>query len=288
MRKKFAELCKNTITNDPQSIVLIGDISHFALRETEKIAPERFYNIGICEQSMVGVASGLALEGMRPIIHTISPFLVERAYEQIKVDIGYQNTEVTIITVGGTYDYSDLGCTHHCYNDITLMRSIPNLQVFEPGNSQEFESLFNQTWGNGQPKYFRLSNHENNNPLPVKPGEILKIRDSKNNKWIFTSGELLNDISSIDQESGILYVTNYNEVINKKEIKALFNPICEFYSLENHFVIGGLGDFISEEFEIYVKKIGINNEFLLSYGSYEDLKSEAKLDRENILNKIYG
>jgi len=122
MRGEFAKLCLETVKNDSKSVVMVGDISHFLLRETEQVAPDRFYNIGICEQSMVGMASGMAIEGMRPIIHTIAPFLVERAYEQIKNDIGYQNTEVTIVTVGGTYDYSDLGCTHHCYGDIAMMR----------------------------------------------------------------------------------------------------------------------------------------------------------------------
>ena len=108
MRREFAKLCLETVKDDSKSVVMVGDISHFLLRETEQVAPDRFYNIGICEQSMVGMASGMAIEGMRPIIHTIAPFLVERAFEQIKNDIGYQNTEVTIVTVGGTYDYSDL------------------------------------------------------------------------------------------------------------------------------------------------------------------------------------
>ena len=155
MRRKFADICSDLITRDEKSVIMLGDISHFLLRDTEAKAPERFFNIGICEQSMVSMASGMAMEGLRPIIHTIAPFLVERAYEQIKVDLGYQNTDVTIVTVGGTYDYSDLGCTHHCYNDIALMRSIPNMQVYEPGSPKEFEQLFNQTWNNGSPRYFR-------------------------------------------------------------------------------------------------------------------------------------
>ena len=77
MRAEFAKLCLETVKIDSESVVMIGDISHFLLREVEQVAPDRFYNIGICEQSMVGMASGMAIEGMRPIIHTIAPFLVE-------------------------------------------------------------------------------------------------------------------------------------------------------------------------------------------------------------------
>ena len=130
MRSKFADICSKIVKSDKKSVVMVGDISHFLLKDTEKIAPDRFYNIGICEQTMVGMSSGMAIDGMKPIIHTIAPFLVERTYEQIKNDLGYQHTDVTIVTVGGTYDYSDLGCTHHCYGDIALMRTIPNLEVY--------------------------------------------------------------------------------------------------------------------------------------------------------------
>ena len=185
MRAEFAKLCHEVVQSDSKSVVMIGDISHFLLRETEQIVPDRFYNIGICEQSMVGMASGMAIEGMRPIIHTISPFLVERAFEQIKNDIGYQNTEVTIVTVGGTYDYADLGCTHHCYGDIAMMRLIPNMQVFEPSSPVEFRKLFKDTWKNGHPKYFRLTKEQHSQQIDVTPGDLEIVRESKdirNNK----------------------------------------------------------------------------------------------------------
>jgi transketolase len=124
MRNKFATICADIVKNDKDAVILIGDISHYLLQDAQEFAPERFFNIGICEQSTINVAAGMSLEGLRPIVHTIAPFVVERAYEQIKIGLGYQNTDVTIITVGGTYDYADLGCTHHCYSDIALMRNI--------------------------------------------------------------------------------------------------------------------------------------------------------------------
>jgi len=263
MRGEFAKLCLETVKNDSKSVVMVGDISHFLLRETEQVAPDRFYNIGICEQSMVGMASGMAIEGMRPIIHTIAPFLVERAYEQIKNDIGYQNTEVTIVTVGGTYDYSDLGCTHHCYGDIAMMRLIPNMQVFEPSTPQEFRTLFEKTWGNGLPKYFRLSKEQHSQDFDVEPEVMKVVRESTDNRWVFVSGHVLDDVLE-SPGIGVIYVPTLSSITKESylEVSNVIENAKKIYSVENHFTIGGLGDFVSETFNIAVERIGLKRKFL--------------------------
>jgi len=288
MRAELAKLCLETVKTDMKSVVMVGDISHFLLRETEQIAPDRFYNIGICEQSMIGMASGMAIEGLRPIVHTIAPFLVERAHEQIKVDLGYQHTEVTIVTVGGTYDYSDLGCTHHCYNDIALMKSIPNMEVYEPGTPKEFRELFTQTWGNGNPKYFRLSAHTHSQDVTVQSREVNVIRDSVDGKWVFVTGHLLDDVLE-DSTCGVIYVSTLHSVSKNsiEMLSELFKNQPKLYSVENHFKIGGLGDLVSDIFNLPVKRIGLDRKFLTNYGSYDDLRKESNMDRESILRQIY-
>lgn len=287
MRTKFAEICKNIVQTDDKSVILIGDISHYLLRDAQDSAPDRFFNIGICEQSTVNVAAGMSLEGMRPIIHTIAPFVVERAYEQIKVGLGYQNTDVTIITVGGTYDYADLGCTHHCYSDIALMRSIPGMDVYEPGSASEFEQLFNQSWANGNPKYFRLSNHSHTQDLIVKSDEINIIQKSKNNKYVFVTGHLLDDVLH-DEEIGIFYVSTLSNISTESinEISKVFNSDSKIFSVENHFITGGLGDLISSTFNVAVTRIGIQNKFITEYGTYDDLRQASGMDTNTILNKL--
>jgi transketolase len=288
MRAELAKLCLETVKTDMKSVVMVGDISHFLLRETEQIAPDRFYNIGICEQSMIGMASGMAIEGLRPIVHTIAPFLVERAHEQIKVDLGYQHTEVTIVTVGGTYDYSDLGCTHHCYNDIALMKSIPNMEVYEPGTPKEFRELFTQTWGNGNPKYFRLSAHTHSQDVTVQSREVNVIRDSVDGKWVFVTGHLLDDVLE-DSTCGVIYVSTLHSMSKSsiEMLNKLFTKQSKLYSVENHFKIGGLGDLVSDIFSLPVKRIGLDRKFLTNYGSYDDLRKESNMDRESILRQIY-
>ena len=287
MRGEFAKLCLETVKNDSKSVVMVGDISHFLLRETEQVAPDRFYNIGICEQSMVGMASGMAIEGMRPIIHTIAPFLVERAFEQIKNDIGYQNTEVTIVTVGGTYDYSDLGCTHHCYGDIAMMRLIPNMQVFEPSTPQEFRTLFEKTWGNGLPKYFRLSKEQHSQDFEVEPEVMKVVRESKDDRWVFVSGHILDDVLE-SPNIGVIYVPTLSS-INKEsylKISKVIENAKKIYSVENHFTIGGLGDFVSETFNVVVNRIGLERKFLTNYGNFSNLRRDAGMDRQSIIQKL--
>jgi len=287
MRAELAKLCFETVKTDVKSVVMVGDISHFLLRETEQLAPDRFYNIGICEQSMIGMASGMAIEGMRPIVHTIAPFLVERAHEQIKVDLGYQHTEVTVVTVGGTYDYSDLGCTHHCYNDIALMKSIPNMEVYEPGTPKEFRELFTQTWGNGNPKYFRLSAHTHSQDVTVQSEKVNIIRDSIDGRWVFVTGHLLDDVLE-DTNCGVIYVSTLHGMSNNsiEMLSELFKNQPKLYSVENHFKIGGLGDLVSDIFSLPVKRIGLDRKFLTNYGLYDDLREESGMDRKSILRQL--
>jgi transketolase len=289
LRQQFAEICEEFLKKDDKAVVLIGDISHYLLKGSQLASPNRFYNIGICEQSTVSLAAGMALEGMRPIVHTIAPFLVERAYEQIKIGLGYQKTDVTLVVVGGTYDYSDLGCTHHCYSDIALMRSIPGMEVYEPSTSKEFTQLFKAAWANGNPKYFRISSFQHSQKIDkVSPGELNIIRESKNDKWVFVCGGLLDDVMDLPDSFGVIYVSTLSHISNcsQKIIKDLTNINSKVYSVENHSKVGGLGDLISDHFDFKVNKIGLEREFITEYGSYEDLRKTCGMDKESILKKL--
>ena len=172
MRKAFAEAMIELAEHDPKMVLLIGDISHYLLKDFEDKFPERFFNAGICEQSIIGVAAGLAMEGYRPVVHTIAPFCVERAYEQIKVDLCYQELDVTIISVGASFDYAHLGCTHHCYEDVSILRPLPNIDIFVPGTSSEFKALIKDSWNNGRSKYFKLSKTEHNCTTDVSAYDV--------------------------------------------------------------------------------------------------------------------
>ncbi|MGV0949102.1 MAG: transketolase [Azonexus sp.] len=169
MRKQFVKSVTDLLANDPERVLLLGDIGVFGFHQAASDFPGRVINIGILEQATVSMAAGMALTGMKPIVHTIAPFLVERAYEQLKTDFGYQKLSGTFVSVGGSFDYSSLGCTHHCPGDVNLIENIDGFNILIPGHPEELAMIMSATshWGNN---YIRLSEKSNaksvsNNPL---------------------------------------------------------------------------------------------------------------------------
>jgi len=157
MRQVFADTMLEVGSVDPSLVVMVGDISHGILTPFASAHPDRYYNVGICEPTIVGMASGISKVGLTPVVHTIAPFIIERSYEQIKLDFGYQQLKGNFISVGSAFDYSQLGCSHHCYTDISLMSHFANGQVFFPSSPIEFELLFREAYSEERKiNYFRL------------------------------------------------------------------------------------------------------------------------------------
>lgn len=292
MRLQFAKTVYDTLKEDSQAAILIGDISHHLLRETEKDFTRRFHNLGICEQSMVGIAAGMSIEGIRPIIHTIAPFCVERAFEQIKIDLSYQNLAASIVTVGSSFDYASLGCTHHCYEDVSLMRTLPGMQVFVPGTSEEFDRIFKKTWKEPGPKYFKLSTKEHHQSfVKCEPRELVKVKESSSKKVVIVNGHLLDETVESDVDCTILYTNTLSSLdINSIELlKNLVNNEVDIFTIEENSVIGGLGDFIfhtiSESCDLLprsLKKIGVPHLWLNKYGKAEDHREKIGLTSSGI------
>jgi transketolase len=138
MRAKFRDIVTELARRDPRVILIIGDIGGGLFLPFRKEMPKQFFNIGICEQSMIGFAAGLAISGLRPIVFTITPFLLERAYEQIKVDIHLQCAPVGLVGYSDTTE----GPTHHPLDAKKLMVLCPNIQSLFPATAAEIPSLF--------------------------------------------------------------------------------------------------------------------------------------------------
>ena len=161
MRKQFVRTIEDLLEADPRLVVLLGDIGVFGFRKAIEAHPGRIGNIGILEGASVSLAAGLALEGLVPVFHTIAPFLVERALEQLKNDFCYQQVGGNFVSVGASYDYAGLGCTHHAPGDVPALRNLPGMEIVVPGTAGEFDALFRSVYANGHPTYFRLSERSN-------------------------------------------------------------------------------------------------------------------------------
>jgi transketolase len=286
MRKQFVTTISETMSQNKDLCLLLGDIGVFGFKKCFKDYPNRTYNIGILEQSTIGLAAGMSKASLIPVVHTIAPFIVERALEQLKTDFGYQNLNGNFISIGNSYDYAGLGCTHHCPSDVSTLSSIPNMQIISPGNSKEFDSLFSQTYNNGAPTYFRLSEYEHNLDFKVTFGKANVIKEG-NKALIICYGNMLEPVYETvkDLDVTLLYYSTITP-FDGETLKKHFNNniiICEpFYEgSTNYFVNKTL-----EEFSYKLTNIGIPREFILYYGKKPQIDKLLGLDIDSLKNKF--
>ncbi len=153
MRKKFGEVIAQLAEQDKDIYLLVGDIGYKVFDTYRAKFPERFINIGICEQSMIGVAAGMALEGLKPWVYTITPFLIERPFEQVKLDIDQQNVNVKLV---GYADYPTQGPTHSELNGKVLMGLLKNTHSFFPKDGKETEQFAQAAYNYTGPAFISL------------------------------------------------------------------------------------------------------------------------------------
>lgn len=146
MRETLPKVVLEIMDKDDRVVVLLGDIGVHAFRDVFSKYPTRCYNIGICEQSMVGMAAGMAMAGLIPIVHTIEPFLVDRAFEQIKNDFGYQNLIGTIVGVDVSETAPNLGYTHQCPYAISHMKDVQGMKTFEPTTTEDLAMILKNNY----------------------------------------------------------------------------------------------------------------------------------------------
>lgn len=158
MRREFGKIICQLAEKDKTIYLLVGDIGYGIFDDFRKKFPKRFLNLGICEQSIIGVASGMALEGLKPYVYTITPFLIERAFEQIKLDIDNQNVNVKLV---GYSDYPTLGPTHKEIDAQWLMSKFKNIKSYFPKDSTETKRFLLKAYQSKKPAFFSLKKDKN-------------------------------------------------------------------------------------------------------------------------------
>ena len=153
MRRRFGKIISQLAEKDEKLYVIVGDIGYRVFDEFRDKFPNRFINMGICEQSIISVASGMALEGLKPWIYTITPFLIERPFEQIKLDIDQQNVNVKLV---GFADYPTLGPTHTEINAKKMMKLFNNIESLFPSDGDETEKMILQAYEREGPSFISL------------------------------------------------------------------------------------------------------------------------------------
>lgn len=175
MRDTFIDTTTAILAEDPRTALVLADISAAAFVPAARRHPDRVLNVGIREQLMISAAGGLALTGLRPIAHSYATFLVDRAYEQIKLDLDHQGVGAVLVSVGASYDGSEMGRTHMSPGDVALLDTLTGWTVRVPGHPDEVAPLLRAAVADDAAVYLRLSTQVNAVSHP-EAGNLLPVR----------------------------------------------------------------------------------------------------------------
>jgi len=278
MRKQFRDTIMDLSTYDDKIVMVLGDVSVYLFNDFKEKYPDRFYNMGICENTLISVAAGLSSQGFFPFVHTIAPFVTERSFEQIKLDMCYNQFGANIVSCGASFDYAWDGATHHSYTDLAILRMLPHIEVIHPGSRKEVDILIRSQYNNGKTTYFRLSDHPHDIDVPVEFGKGVVLRDSGSDVTVMTAGPILGNVIEAcrDLDVNLVYFHTIKPI--DKEIISRFNS-SEILVIHDAF---GLYEAICEVPNLSVSYHGMPDEFCTWYGTLHDVRKKIGLDTESI------
>jgi transketolase len=254
--------------------------------------------VGICEPTILSIAAGLAKVGFYPVVHTIAPFIIERSFEQIKLDFCYQQLGGNLVSVGSVFDYSNLGCTHHCYGDFALLKTLPGTQIVYPASPVEFDTLFRQTYRSSMLTLFRIPAHQHGQDFKaseIQFGKGIKVADGSNLTIVATGPQLGNTVAARDGladtgwDAEILYIHTIRP-LDTDLIRASVHKTRRVLVIEEHMRSGGLGDDVLRATRdipnVRFSSLSIPDTFVTGYGSYQDHCERLGLTQDGIVNRV--
>lgn len=282
MRRQFKDTAMALADHDEKVIVILGDISHFLFTPFQEKYPTRFFNMGICENTLVSVAAGLSAQGFHPFVHTITPFITERCLEQIKLDLAYNQFGANIVSTGASFDYAWDGATHHCYTDLAILRLIPGMEVLQPGSRHELDTLIRSQYNNGKPTYYRLSDHSHDIDVPVRFGKANVLKDGSANVTVMTAGPILSNVLEACRDLPV-------NLVYFSTIKPIDKDVIRHFRHTKILVIHdafGLLEAISEVPDLSLLYHGLPDQFCVWYGTVHDIRNMIRLDPVSIREAV--
>jgi transketolase len=287
MRAQAIDTVADLFEHDPRVAVVLAEISVDRFKPVFAHDPARAVNVGIMEQTMVGVAAGYALEGFHPVIHTITPFVAERALEQLKLDFGNQELGVLVIGVGGSYDYGSEGTTHHSPGDVQALLTIPATQVLVPGAAAEADRLVRDTYANDRITYLRTQIVANREARPVELGRLLVERRGPR-ATVIAVGPMLDRTleATADMDVTVLYATTLNPL----DADTLSRELAgDDVVVVEPFFAGTLAGLVSEALRDRPTRlhfVGVPRAVIRDYGTPEQLDHVLGLDAAGIRRQV--
>ncbi len=288
MRQQAAATATELFVADPRVAIVLAEISTEYFEPAFAHDPSRAVNVGIMEQTMVGVAAGLALEGFHPIAHTITPFLVERPLEQLKIDFGYQGLGGTFVSVGASYDYGMEGATHQSPGDVQILSSIPRMQILVPGTASEIDRLIRQTYANGHPTYVRTNIVQNADAFDVEVGRMHVVRRGSLGTVVAIGPMLARTLeATAGFDVTVLYATSV-EPFDAETLAGVAGDRPAIVTVEP-FYEGTVVGRVAEALRLVPSRIGsvgVPRTFVDRYGTADQLDRSFGLDASGIREQI--
>jgi transketolase len=255
MRNAFAAEVTALAANNQRVVMLSGDIGNRLFDDFKTRCPGRFFNCGVAEANMIGVAAGMAMSGLRPIAYTITPFITTRCLEQIRVDICYHHVPVIVVGTGSGLSYASLGATHHSCEDIAFLRVLPHMKVICPGDPVEVKLALRAALAQEEPVYIRLGKKGepvvHKQPADFVIGKGIVMRPGNDVCLLSTGNMLAVAMRAGDKlaEMGVsAQVVSFHTVkpLDEALLTDAFARFQVVASIEEHSLLGGLGSSIAE------------------------------------------
>ncbi|MBV5302736.1 MAG: transketolase [Chlorobium sp.] len=303
MRNVFAKAVTELSDLYPELVMLAGDIGNRLFDRFKEKHPSRFYNCGVAEANMTGVASGLAASGMRPITYTITPFNTVRCLEQIRLDICYPDLPVIVVGTGAGLSYAGLGATHHSMEDIAILRTLPNMHIVCPADPVEVRLAVQDALRLGRPTYIRLGKkgepliHEQDPDFKIGKGII--VREGSDVAIVSVGNMLFSALNAAEQlhQKGVsAKVVSLHTVkpLDDLLLTTIFTEQKLVVVLEEHSLIGGAGSAVLEwgnANQVDLNKLlcfGGQDRFLFACGEQKEARLMLGLTAENISQQIFN
>lgn len=300
MRNAFIEALERLAETDPRIVLLTGDLGFGVLDRYRARFPDRFYNVGVAEQNMSGVAAGLALAGHVVFTYSIANFPILRCLEQVRNDICYHEANVKIVSVGGGMAYGSLGASHHATEDLTITRALPGMTVVAPGDPVEVEELVPQIASTPGPVYLRLGRAEepriHQEDARIELGRLTPVREG-DDVLLLSSGGILSEVIAAAGElvnQGISAAVVSVHTLAPLDAEGLSEAASRFplvVTCEENTVMGGLGGAVAEvllEAGVHpaFRRFGLREGFPQGVGSQSYLRRVNGVDARSLCHLV--
>lgn len=301
MRTAFIETLTEVAETNPNVMLLVGDLGFGVVVDFAKRFPKQFLNVGVAEQNMTGVAAGLAMAGKTVFTYSIANFPTLRCLEQVRNDVCYHNANVIVVAVGGGLAYGSLGMSHHATEDLSIMRSLPNLKVVAPGDPLETGMAVRELSKGVGPAYLRLGRagepSVHHGPINFEVGKAIEVRSGQDATLVATGGMLATASKVAEKLAGegisvrVLSMHTLSPSIDASAIQDAAKQTTNILTIEEHSLVGGLGSAVAEvladkgDTGWRLLRIGLPSTFSGIVGDQEYLKMQFGLDVESITLK---